>query len=58
MQKFVFLVDISVIAKIVDIVNVLRNKYLIKSMTIGGNDKLDVKAVLRACIERGIALSS
>ena len=57
MQKLVFLVDISVITEIVDIVNVLRCKYFIKSMSVGGNDKLDVEAVFGCCVEGSVSIS-
>ena len=57
MQKLVFLVDISVITEVSDIVNVLRGKYLIKSMTVGGNDKLYIKAVFGCCVEGSVSIS-
>ena len=57
MQKLVFLVNISVISEIVDIVNVLRSKYFIKGMTVGGNDKLDVKAVFCARVEGRVSFT-
>ena len=40
-----------------DIVNVLRCKYLIKSMSVGGNDKLYVEAVFGCCVEGSVSIS-
>ena len=55
MQKLVLLVNIPVITEIVDVVNVVRGKYLLKCMSVGGNNKLDIKAVLGARVEGGIS---
>ena len=47
MQKLVFLVNISVIAEIVDVVNVVRGKYVFESVFCCGNDKFDIKKCYR-----------